>query len=243
MALLFNDGASEYATYAGAVVAAPPLTMACWALSDDDAANQCLLSIGSSITTDRYVLEALGGVGGDPLRAFAEGTAFGGASTSTGFTEGTWFHAAAVFSATNARAVYLNGAGKGTDTVDVTVSSPNRTSIGTSYSPGLERYMSGRIAAAAIWSAALSDAEIAALALGLSPHRMRPGSLVDYWPLWGLHSPEISATAGGHAMTLVGPVAANHPAIAALHYPPSAPDPTSVATAGILRQMMNYHGA
>ena len=46
-----------------------------------------------------------------------------------------------------------------------------------------QNYCDGSLAEAAIWNAALSDAEVAALATGVSPLLVRPGSLVFYAPL------------------------------------------------------------
>ena len=70
--------------------------------------------------------------------------------------------------------------------------------------------MSGRIAEVALWDVALSAAEVAALASGVTPLHMRPGNLVAYWPVWGLHSPEIDLTSNGNNMTVTGPVKAGH---------------------------------
>ena len=43
--------------------------------------------------------------------------------------------------------------------------------------------MDGQIAEAAIWNVALTDGEIASLAKGFKPTRIRPQSLVFYAPL------------------------------------------------------------
>ena len=59
------------------------------------------------------------------------------------------------------------------------------------------------IAEAGIWGAALTDAEVAILALGAPAYSVRPGSLVAYWPLIGSASPEIELI-GRNEMTLQG---------------------------------------
>jgi hypothetical protein len=78
--------------------------------------------------------------------------------------------------------------------------------------------MNGRIAEAGIWNVALSDREVAALASGVHPARMRPDALVAYWPLWGDDSPELDWHPSGgtrYPMTLTGtPTKANHAPIA-----------------------------
>lgn len=71
-------------------------------------------------------------------------------------------------------------------------------------------YFSGDIAEAAIWSAALTAEEFAVLAAGASPLLVRPGALVNYWPIVGRHGPEIDLV-GGNDLTVNGAVASDHP--------------------------------
>jgi hypothetical protein len=55
----------------------------------------------------------------------------------------------------------------------------------------------------AIWNVALIIAEIVALARGVNPLRVRRASLKGYWPVFGVHDPEIDLIAGNN-MTLSG---------------------------------------
>jgi hypothetical protein len=68
-----------------------------------------------------------------------------------------------------------------------------------------------------IWNVALSDQEVASLAGGVHPTRMRPGALVAYWPLWGDESPapDLHLIGGTrYPMTLSGTTKANHAPVA-----------------------------
>lgn len=70
--------------------------------------------------------------------------------------------------------------------------------------------MDGSIASAGLWNAALTAKEIAALGQGVSPLYVRPGNLVGYWPLWGVHSPEIDLVGTPHVLTVTGATLGNH---------------------------------
>lgn len=215
MARLFNDASSEYLEYSSAVLTAVPITMAAWFRSDDAVATQSLVSISRNATTEeRFQLRANGSPAGDPVQALAtanNNATVGTASTSTGYSVNTWHHAAGVFTSSTSRAAFIDGGSKGTNTTNVTPGTLNTTSLGAYAIPaGRSQYMSGRIAEAAIWNAALSDDEIAVLARGVSPLYVRPSALAAYWPLWGLHSPEINLTSANLSMTVSGPVYENH---------------------------------
>lgn len=69
-------------------------------------------------------------------------------------------------------------------------------------------YFDGRIAHVALWSVALSDAEILALGKGASPFLVRPKTMVGYWPLYGVAYPEIEETGLTSQGTQTGTVSA-----------------------------------
>ena len=70
-------------------------------------------------------------------------------------------------------------------------------------------HLDGRMAHIGIWNVVLSAAEVAALAAGVSPLRIRPSALVAYWPLWGNSSPEPDWAGGDQPLTMVGTVPAS----------------------------------
>ena len=112
-------------------------------------------------------------------------------TSTTSYSINTWHSMCAVEAATNDRRVYLDGGGKGTSTSSRTPVGIDRTSIGRmgDSTPGNE--FDGKLAHIAVWSAALTDGEIAIYAAGVSPRRIRTSALVLYIPING-QSPELN---------------------------------------------------
>lgn len=216
MSRLFDDASSQYLTYTGAAVTTTPLTLACWFYSNDTAAAQGLVALGYSdaVDTSRFVLTANGNIAGDPVRATAhDAGTIHPAVTTTGYSANTWHHACGVFASSTSRSAYIDGGSKGTTTNSHTPIGIDRTYIGVVEGAGLTNYMSGRIAEAAIWNVALTDAEVLMLSKNRCPLFVRPANLVSYWPLLGANSPEIDPV-GKYDMTLTnGPTKAEHPRI------------------------------
>jgi hypothetical protein len=124
----------------------------------------------------------------------------------TAITVSTWTHIAATVS-DGAQEVFLNGVSDGT-AANTAANQPtlDRTTVGVnarSTGPTLSLYFNGRIAECAAWPVVLDDQEIAALAAGWPPHKIRPASLIRYLPVMGRQSPEIDL-ANGLAYTLNG---------------------------------------
>lgn len=211
MSRLFDDAASDKLELGSAVLTGVPISIAAWFNSDSTALNQGIASVwASGSSTNFFTLEASGGVGGDPVRATTSaGGTTGAAATSAGYTANAWHHACGVFSAINARAAYLNGGSKGTETTSATPASINRTGIGQRRGA---TFFSGMVAEVGIWNAALTDDDALALARGASPLMVQPAALVGYWPLIGRYSPEIDLRQG-NGMTLTGTAAADHPRV------------------------------
>lgn len=209
MARSFN-GSNQYFWRAEAIITAYPVTMACWFSMTSFASARVLMGIGIA-GSDHSALIYTGT--DSKLRTFAQGQA---AASTTVLSTGTWYHGAGVFANATARAVLTNGAGKTADSVSASFPpSANRTYLGAQvYSGGITNYVSGQIAEAGMWSAALDDSEIASLAKGFSPLLVRPASLVAYWPLLGNLDPEPDFWAANHAVTGVNsPTSAAHPRV------------------------------
>lgn len=185
MARLFDDAANQYLEIDSAVVSSYPLTMACWFYTDNDALGQALMGVlDKDVAAHYHLLQAAGGAVGDPVRYTAiAGVAPQQADTTSGYSINTWHHACAVGADSTTRAAFLDGGNKGTNAVDLTPANLDRTSIGRRGSSAPAWYMSGYIAEAAVWSAALTDEEVAILAEGISPLLVRPQNLVFYCPL------------------------------------------------------------
>ena len=111
------------------------------------------------------------------LQAISRGT--NGAFTAAGpttFGSNQWVHLAVVFTSETSRQAYLDGT-SGTVSTDNLGTQEDTVNIrvGTS--------AIGRVAEAAIWSVALTAAEIASLAKGVTCDKVRPQSLIYYAPL------------------------------------------------------------
>jgi hypothetical protein len=204
------DGTDDYIEAASAVLTAAPLTMACWFRPVNTTTNFSLMSLSVDTgATDRFVLQAAGAVTGDPVRLQITqgGTTSNAATSSSGFTANTWYHAAGVFTSSTSRKAYISGVGGTADTTNLPPSGVNRTGIGYHITSGSRTvFTNGRIAEAAIWDVALDDAEIAALAKGFRPSLIRPASLRLYVPLVR----EVADYSRGVALTTSGPLVADH---------------------------------
>jgi hypothetical protein len=184
MAYDFN-GTNQRLSIASSPVTATPLTLACWFNSDTVAANQRLIHLFGSTGNDYYDLAIRGADAGDPVSAIVNSNNAGQieiVSTSTGYSANTWHHACGVFTNSASRTAYIDAGSAVTGTVtSVPLIAPNALQIG-SFSTNIQ-YMNGRIAEVGIWNAALTAAEIASLAKGMTCDKVRPQSLVFYAPL------------------------------------------------------------
>lgn len=198
------DGSSSYFKVGSAVVSGYPFTMAAWVRSNSITVNQTVISISDdTVGTQQHGLELAGTVAGDPVRAFSVAGTAQRATTTTGFSASTWHHAAGVFTSATDRAAFIDGGSKGTNATSRAPSGLNATDLGRNGDSTPDGFFDGSIAEAAVWNVALTDAEIAILALGYSALLVRPGALVAYWPLLGRHTNEIDVR-GGNTVTPTG---------------------------------------
>jgi hypothetical protein len=181
MAYEFN-GTNQYLNTASTPVTGTPLTLACWFNSDSATALQFLLSIDAG-GANYYAIAAAGNSAGDPVSIFYRGPGIGNrvVSTSTGYSVGTWHHACGVFSNTTDRTVYIDAGSSTSESFTQNINNATGIKIGTL--AGGSQFPDGRIAEVGIWNAALTAAEIASLAKGMTCDKVRPQSLVFYAPL------------------------------------------------------------
>jgi hypothetical protein len=130
-------------------------------------------------------LDTAGGVAGDPVRAYNyNGSSYGVASSTTGYSSGTWIHILGVFTSTTLRAVFLDGSSKGTDTTSIVGAVSELVLCRRRRNAAIGSMPSGSyIAEVAVWSSALSDANAASLAAGVNPQDIDFANLQAYWPL------------------------------------------------------------
>ena len=180
------DGTSQYLNTASTPVTQAPLTLAAWFYPDNATATFALMSVtdNAEANSSRFGITVNGAVAGDPIQGFAQTNAATGLANSTsGFSANAWNHACATFSSATSRAIFLNGGNSATDATLVTPT-VDRIRIGARFSLGSAGlFFDGLIAEVGIWNAALSAAEIASLAKGMTCDKIRPQSLVFYAPL------------------------------------------------------------
>lgn len=212
MAYSFN-GTSQLWSTTSTPISAAPLTMACWFNPANTTGAFNLMHTGIISGTSRFVLQARGDAGGDPVRCSAVNSAgtLGTADTSTSFSANLWQHACAVFTSTTSRDVYLNGGGAGNNTTAITPSTPTSIRLAGQVVSGTPtQWLNGLMAEAAIWNVALNTDEVTALAKGFAPSRIRPASLVFYAPMLR----DIVDLKGGLAITNTNTATvADHPRI------------------------------
>jgi len=143
------------------------------------------------------------------LYAYEAGTA---AVASAQFSNGTWHHALGVSIHNTSRAVYLDGANKGTSGGATSVW-PGPTLTEVAHRTKNNNYWAGQVAWASIWNAVLTDADAAALGKGIHPTLVKPQNLVAFWPLGGLDPQDPKDRWGGYDLTAYNsPTEEEHPA-------------------------------
>jgi hypothetical protein len=182
MAYEFN-GTNQSMETTSIPLSSTPLTMACWFNSDSATVVQNTFTIRGTGTSYMTIF-LRGDLAGDPIQvAIANLGAPSTASSTAGYSANTWHHACAVFSSSTDRTIYLNGANSATNTANIAIT-PNNILIGAGGSgAGTLQFMDGELADIGIWNVALTAAEIASLADGMTCDKVRPQSLVFYAPL------------------------------------------------------------
>lgn len=211
MARLFTPANNDRLTVSAAAATALPLTLAGWGRCADTTSARCLLSLSDGANDNAWIKVGFrGDLSGDPVTA--EARQGGTAQSASGYSANTWVHICGVFVSATSRTAYLNGENTGTNATSGSPAGLNFMSIGLRSGNTSAELMNGRIAHAAIWNVDLSAAEIAALAKGINPLRIRPQALIGYWPLTGA-SPEPDWSGKKNNMTVVGAVVADSPRV------------------------------
>ncbi len=215
MSRTFTLSDNRYLNSLTTPVTAAPFTIACWFYFTGSTGNDnCLVQIqddgvaAHNFRIGKTTAEAI------QMRVAAGTGTNESAITSTTITANTWQHACGVVHSTTDRRVFLDGGGKGTNTLDRTPANLDSIDIGNEgdSSPG-DNWI-GRIAEVVIWNVALSDAEVAQIATGIPQWRVRPADVVAYYPLFGNADPEVDLSGNGNNLTLFNtPGVASHPPV------------------------------
>lgn len=178
---------------------------------DQNTSRDVAINIGNSADSNDnfFALRPAGSVAGDPIQASTLAGSLASATTTTGYTVGTWHHIAGVYAAVDDRSAYIDGGSKGTNTASRTPSGVNQLRIGSRTGTSPSGHLDGQIAECAIWNVALADAEIAVLATGVIPPLVRPSALVHYAPL----TRNLIDIVGGVTLTNTGTTVVTHPRV------------------------------
>lgn len=204
------NGTNALLTRSAGVISAFPFTVAIWyrptALSGSD---KDLFSTHDDPSVPIAIRLSLRSASSwKPTLYMYDGT-YKEVNAGAGSTTNAWQHAAAVGTSSTNYSVFYNGANKatGTTAVTMTLSNLDRVALGrTSFAAS--DYFTGQLAHCAVWSAALTDAEIEVLAAGLLPTKVRSASLTAYWSLSGKDSPEIDIV-GRNDLTVTNATVSN----------------------------------
>jgi hypothetical protein len=187
MAYEFN-GTNQYLSVA-APVTAPPFTMSCWA-RQSTFTTRALLSIGQTNASSRHqlqinsstapIINSLWNNGSSGVVSPVGGNTGG---LNPALSSGEWVNFACVLESSTLRRLFVRGIQHGSDSTGAdSVATPFQTfTVGSRVGPA--GFAAAIIAEVGIWSAALTAAEIASLAKGMTCDKVRPESLVFYAPL------------------------------------------------------------
>jgi hypothetical protein len=180
---------SQYLERTSAVLAAYPITWACWASFTDvtTVLAHSLMSMSLAGGSKLELFDFIANGASSLLRIYSDdGTTSVSATMSAVPAINTWHHYAGVIQTASRQPFYDGTPGTAVTTSLAIPAGMNRTSIGryADYAgSGGANYLGGSIAAAGIWNVALTAAEIASLAAGLHPSLVRPEALVAVYDL------------------------------------------------------------
>ena len=206
MARLFDDATPDFLEADIATFTAAPFTISAWFRSDDlsDTLVKVLYFCGDKDVEDEHWdvgMEEAAKSNTIQLRAKTASSS-SQASTTTSPSINTWHHACTVAASATDRAAFIDGGSKGISVTNRIPAGADRTSIGRRGDSTPTREWSGDIAHVAVWNVALTDDEVATLAEGISPLRVRRDALIAYWPIGGQSAePDI---VGGLNLTVNG---------------------------------------
>jgi hypothetical protein len=188
MAYDFN-GTSQYLNTANSPITDGPMTMACLFRLDSATGTRSLVTLNDANGQERFSLSSNPALTRAVQFAFvtSAGSVLGVSFNSVSVSADTWHHAVATVSGTGSGTVfttYFNGqAGTtATDTLSP-VGNIDSVIVGARYGASVGLFLDGQIAEVGIWNVALTAAEIASLADGMTCDKVRPQSLVFYAPL------------------------------------------------------------
>ena len=183
MAFNFTATSTQYLSTASAPASGTPMTIACWCKTTafTNVAGRAAVSVGVANGTHRNQIN----VNNTNAQLFAIGASGTGQSANIALGgNNVLFHYAGVFESSTSRTAYINGVVGATNTTNIgSQNAANTITIGARWNGSLGNYYNNDISEVGIWNVALTAAEIASLAGGMTCDKVRPQSLVFYAPL------------------------------------------------------------
>ena len=135
-------------------------------------------------TNNNFIMIGVGGTNGAFASKGSAGAETARASSGAGFANDVWIHLCGVFTSSTSMAIYEDGTSVGSSSTSGTPTfSSNEGMVFIGAANTVAAPFAGLVAHCAMWNVALNASEIAALARGMSPVRIRPSGLKGYWPL------------------------------------------------------------
>jgi hypothetical protein len=186
MAYEFASASSQSLNTTSTPVSGVPVTLSCWVKCNTlPSVQTCIFGIGVNTTVNStYITLELQST--NRPQAVHRSSVIASSNATTGsIIAGEWFHLCGVFETNALRTIYWNGVASTANTTSVTPFTATRIQIGrrpNTIATGAA-FLTGNVAESGIWNAALSPAEIASLAKGMTCDKVRPQNLVFYAPL------------------------------------------------------------
>lgn len=217
MAYLFN-GATHIINRADAVLQTWPITLhgRIRLTASNDGLDHTIIGLWETSLNNGFRLQIESNASTMKARCGSKaGGSSANATTTTSISDQNWHSVVGQITAANARSVWLDNGGNGTNTTSLTPGTLTKTSIGAFDSGGtLGGNVAHELADVAVWSGTLTSEERAALALGVSPALIRPDILELYLPLMRGGDDYMGA-----AFTVTNATVADHPRV----YMPARP--------------------
>lgn len=211
MAFFFN-GATHIINRADAVVQTWPITIhgRIRLTASNDGLDHVILNLSEAGSNNGFRLQVESNAGSmKPRCSTKAGGAANSATATASISDTNWHSCVGEITAANARQVWLDNAGNGSDTVSRTPSTLTKTVIGSFDNGGtLGGNVAHELADVAVWSVALTSDERASLAAGVSPLLIRPDKLEIYLPLMRGGNDYM-----GGAFTVTGATVVAHPRV------------------------------
>lgn len=176
-----SGGATSLAVGNAAKVSASPWTFAGWAYPTSSI-TEAIIAVANGSSNISYFDLRINSTGTIGCAVMSSSASEESAVSSTTVSLNAWNHAAGTYDGATLQA-FLNGGGKGTASSTDAPASLSRSTIGRRGSLTAAELFTGYLAHCAIWNVVLTDKEIAELALGANPVRIRPDALVSYVPI------------------------------------------------------------